>query len=526
MEDTVALWTPHIQPPSDWLIPAILYQDRIATFGPNSSVDNRDVRELNRVSAVLGDFYESVSLPEAFAGQDDLIQVISGNMGRWRSHAKRLGGQAAKWAEQGGGFLAARDSALRTAADIESRLVGLDENIQRINDELNSLVQTRKENLRLAKEDRSVRLATVVERKRQVTRAVRHFQGSEAELESLITEVQALNEQIDNIPLAGDSMTDAPEISRMEHDLDSMKLSRKDLRRAASLLPAYARRHGGKDAPFDFSAERPHKWPNRDGTTWGLPPNMATIAMGKFNSDLVTYLATDGGMWVASPPDQLWVRTLVGPRFVVDEIMEIVARFYASEHTDCVLMSGEQHFSPAVGLPNSVEEAYVSVLWRLPVPKTRDIVAARDFRLNHQEELDALKKHLRQPLRPAMSADELKGAVREMEAECAEALSEIEKALALNPKLELRHLGYSVLSELKDLAPDVAVGTAATLASVPIFGVVGTAGSIAGELATGLVTGISVHVVGNGFDRIRRRRSKGRNQDAYQYVYKVEARFS
>lgn len=32
MRDIVALWAPDIEPPADWLVPAILYQDKIRTF--------------------------------------------------------------------------------------------------------------------------------------------------------------------------------------------------------------------------------------------------------------------------------------------------------------------------------------------------------------------------------------------------------------------------------------------------------------------------------------------------------------
>lgn len=52
MRETVALWAPDIEPPDDWLVPAILYQDKIATFAPEPYLDDRDGRASRRIAKV------------------------------------------------------------------------------------------------------------------------------------------------------------------------------------------------------------------------------------------------------------------------------------------------------------------------------------------------------------------------------------------------------------------------------------------------------------------------------------------
>src|ERR1700683_3490892 len=92
--NSVALWSPDITPPDDWLIPALLYQERIATFAPLPYLRDVDGREARRLQDLLGDLYEPVHFvtgdgPDHQSGRmfTDLVRAY---LPLWLSHVQRI----------------------------------------------------------------------------------------------------------------------------------------------------------------------------------------------------------------------------------------------------------------------------------------------------------------------------------------------------------------------------------------------------------------------------------------------------
>lgn len=108
MTETVALWAPDIEPPDDWLVPAILYQDKIATFAPEPYLDDRDGRASRRIERLLGDLYEPVSLPAAFAQGSHVERELQARVPHWIATALRLDPRRhnyiGRWADRAQGF--------------------------------------------------------------------------------------------------------------------------------------------------------------------------------------------------------------------------------------------------------------------------------------------------------------------------------------------------------------------------------------------------------------------------------------
>jgi hypothetical protein len=92
MGTVVALWAPEITPPDEWLIPAILYQDRIATFAPHPYLRDTDGQEARRLERLLGELYE----PLHFDTVEDpsLCGVLQGRIPLWLKYAQSRLGQA------------------------------------------------------------------------------------------------------------------------------------------------------------------------------------------------------------------------------------------------------------------------------------------------------------------------------------------------------------------------------------------------------------------------------------------------
>lgn len=59
-EAHVALWAPDIRPPDDWLVPAVLYQERIATIAPFGSDRNVDSQTVDDLREQLGELWQAV----------------------------------------------------------------------------------------------------------------------------------------------------------------------------------------------------------------------------------------------------------------------------------------------------------------------------------------------------------------------------------------------------------------------------------------------------------------------------------
>lgn len=122
---------------------------------------------------------------------------------------------------------------------------------------------------------------------------------------------------------------------------------------------------------------------------------------------LFEFLATEGRLWVATRPDRAYAGTLVGPRFVIDDVMMILARYVSEERDDCVLMTRSDYAETAFRSSEPMKSA-ATVFWHLPTPRTNDLEAVRMFRERHEAELEAPRQHLRTPIESAETPQEHK----------------------------------------------------------------------------------------------------------------------
>ena len=64
MPGNVALWERDIRPPLAWLVPSVLYQEKISTLAPLTDGPDRDGRETFELKQQLGELYVPLSLSQ------------------------------------------------------------------------------------------------------------------------------------------------------------------------------------------------------------------------------------------------------------------------------------------------------------------------------------------------------------------------------------------------------------------------------------------------------------------------------
>lgn len=119
----------------------------------------------------------------------------------------------------------------------------------------------------------------------------------------------------------------------------------------------------------------------KDDSYESLPPVLDTIAAGKLTNSIFEFLATRGGMWISLRRDHLYEATLVGPRWVVRDVLNIAAEWYCARTEGWVSMSSS---SRNLGSPNTDEISAPELLafgitWLLPVPPRGDSESSRGF---------------------------------------------------------------------------------------------------------------------------------------------------
>jgi hypothetical protein len=92
MPANVALWEPDIRPPLAWLVPSVLYQEKISTLAPIADRLDRDGREAYDLEQVLGELYMPLSLSKVLYPPDDLealLDLLRIRLPVWRRWIKR-----------------------------------------------------------------------------------------------------------------------------------------------------------------------------------------------------------------------------------------------------------------------------------------------------------------------------------------------------------------------------------------------------------------------------------------------------
>src|SRR5947207_13625802 len=84
-EAVIALWEPDISPPADWLVPAVLYQERISTIAPLGDLSDRDSMQARELRAELGDLYQPLSMLDFFPDGGEILRLLESRLPLWVS---------------------------------------------------------------------------------------------------------------------------------------------------------------------------------------------------------------------------------------------------------------------------------------------------------------------------------------------------------------------------------------------------------------------------------------------------------
>lgn len=539
----MALWAPDIEPPADWLVPAILYQDKIATFAPEPYLDERDGQVARRMKQTLRDLYEPVSLPATFQGNESALEELRSRLPGWIEMARRLDpyetsyvsrwrGRALKFnavSSIKAGRIREIDDALRTlegpVRGLESRLSELHARLYSAEHELEGLKAAAKPDNQAAKIARRAAVTPLLERMRPMLDRRRSLDPRSEEFARVSRQIDSLRIEIREAQRAHSNPRNAAveemgakvgdlraQITSLRKQLVPLKLEISPLTRERELLRQWIA------APYVENDRWPLDRGFRASDLWGLPHELDTIASGKVYGRLFEFLATEGRLWVATRPDRSYAGTLVGPRFVIEDVMMILARHVSEMRNDCVLMTRNDcapTFWRSVGPVNSV----ATVFWLLPAPRTSDLEAVRMFRKRHEAELEHLRAHLRAPIEAAETTQELEDAVRDIEAACKEASREISRALDLDRRVGLRHVRGSIVSEIGATLGDLA--TAAALGTIPVLSSAFSAGGASTGIPSGLLVA-GVTLTGRTALDVYRAHSE-RKRIAYPFLYSYEA---
>ena len=509
MRDIVALWAPDIEPPADWLVPAILYQDKVAIFAPEPYLDERDGRVSRRMKNILGDLYEPVSLPATFHGNEVALQEFRNRLPTWIERAARIDPQRktyiSRWADRALQFEVVRGSKARRLMEtdetfralegsvrkLKDRLTQLDASLRSAEKELEALKAAARVSNEASRNARRIATQPLVERIRPLMDHRATVDPNSEEHEQISRELELLRINIRRARRAHSNPRNAAleATGKKVGDLraqvaDARKKLFEPERQLSKLRQERVRDKKWIDTPYgdnDRSALDPGF---RAEQLWGLPRELDTIAVGKVYGPLFEFLATEGRLWVATRPDRSYAGTLVGPKFVVEDVMMIMARHVSEERSDCVLMTRgncAESLRRNAGIPSSV----ATISWLLPTPRTNDLQAVRSFRERHEAELQDLRTYLRASVTSAETPKELEDAVREIEASCQQASCEIARALALDRRIGLTHVRESVVSEVGSTLRDVT--TAAALGSIPVLSSVFNTGDAISGIPSGLV---------------------------------------
>lgn len=511
----MALWAPDIEPPAEWLVPAILYQDKIATFAPEPHLDESDGQVARRMERILGDLYEPVSLPATFHGSEFVLDEIRSRLDGWMAMAGRMDPSRSsfisRWRDRVLKLSSVRGSKVHQLHEIDaklgpmkesfsslrSRLAGLEEGLSAAVVEMEALKAAARPGNELAKAARRAAVSPIVERMRPLLdrrmlldRRSDEFSQVSRQIDALRIEIRDAQREHSNprnpaLEGKGREVADLrAQVIRLKLEFSPLASEVGELsRRRASVLEWLDAPYGRNDSSGldpGFSA----------GDLWALPSELDTIAVGKVYGDLFKFLATDARLWVATRPDRSYAGTLVGPRFVVEDVMMILARHLSERRDYCSLMTRNDRVE-ALRRNMSWTDGVVTVAWFLPSPLTTDLAAVREFRERHEDELRVLRSHLRVPLYGAETPQELESAIRDIEKSCGDASREISRALELDRRVGLKHVRGSISSELRSSASDIL--SAAALGSIPVLSSAFSAGEALSELPLGLtVAGVTL----------------------------------
>lgn len=543
----MALWEPDITPSDDWLISGILYQERISTFAPWPDVDDRDGQEANRLRALLGELYQPLSLGQALhpADHDVLLHELRARLSTWQVWAQRSSGRTAdrhvqRWLERSNGWrqrrhrLEAESTRLRDEERQARRVVAVRTAAL---DDASELVESASRAVEIVRE----RLGPTLDRERDARRAARATLlderqqliangggwGANPETDVAVRRIDAALKDVTTLPLSPAHVKLAE--ARGRHaDAEARRLAAKSaLARAksqlADVIARRARNLNVHRAPWESDVNL-DPWLAPQHLRARIPLRLDTIAAGKVHGDIFRFLATEGGMWVSQDPRTRYTGTLVGPDRIIRDVLRIVALWHCNQNDGWVPMSGDANPVFRDYEPLSEDELVsIGVRALLPVPvdaRIEDVVA---FRLQHEDELAAVRLAIAGELPPLASIDQVTDFVNLMRVRLAEPLAEVDRALELDASLRRGHIVQTALHRAGRGTRAAIAGLAAAGIAIPVLGntasLDGIAASVGGGIA--ITAGImGAQLLWAGVDHWRQPR-----HGPYQYLYDIGREF-
>lgn len=491
---TTALWTPDIAPPHEWLLPAVLYQERIATFAPWPGLGGRDGQAYERLRDILGDdLYEPVRLGAALDADPDLVRVVRGNLALWRTQLARahMPAMTAEWVVRSERGPERRDRMRR-------RVLKLDRAVDRASAAVRSAKEDVETRRRLLDEERN-RLSVLREQNRPQHDADR--QQRRTHLEPLTTQLDEVTAELQRLPrtdprradldarreqLIGALKTAAAAQPKPRATNESIVIEAQEqivVKCEAALADARSRLKDHKtelerlrrqlsaaedrlDEPWICDRRDPRfRWLRADDAAADIPPDLDTLAAGKVRGALFEMLVEEGGFWVHRNSDS-GMRSLIGPRPIVALLLETLGQWHALTREGWVAMSAATPAAPAGQQPDRDDLLCKAIQVVLPVPEM-PLPAAVEFRRKHEEELRILRSALRLQV-PEQAAHE--DFLRHLEQTMSEPLEEIRLAVGGRRTPTAKHVRTTIVHGAARLGRETAVGVAAGAVAEPVFG--------------------------------------------------------
>lgn len=556
----IALWAPDITPPDEWLIPALLYQERIATFAPLPYLRDADGEEARRLENLVGDLYEPVHFATGRGtdpGTDHMFcDIVRTSLPLWLSYAEgildrepdlwlrswvsRVNGWPDRFGRLHDLYHEATEElrqARHALAETEAHHQRLQAEMTQRNTELTSQMDELKEQLRAERRTRQERLAPLKAERESLLRDRRNANpNADAKLRAVNAELKAVSESLRSTSRAsqryGRLRSEQSLLAALlQTSATSVAAAKRTLTQAANRLD---RQRGYLDRPWSGERRLVSWLDSRRIDT--RPPGLDTIAFGKVYGPVFEFLANDCGMWVAEDPDRRYAGTLVGPRQVVREIIEILAECHAATRPGWVLMSKLRAQAP---LCASGDDEIVSLILPYvlpaPCPRPTDNSSERDsylaavtrFRRNHEDELQILRDAMARELPAQLAARSLAEATQAIRESMAGPLAEISRALSLDRQLGLKPVGVKVIQHLGHGAIGLALSTAAAAIATPLVGDTIGLQSTAAAVIGGSIIGFTTMTTSSVADLYRRRTLTRRiERSPYRYLYDVGINFS
>ena len=564
-EFNVALWEPDITPPFDWLLPSILYQEKISTIAPLYDVSDRYGREARQLSETLGKLYEPLSLSNILyppPNHEALISLLQGRLPFWIRRMEQLLdrtgdhfirswlGRVIGWHDRRAGLnaavreTAAAESAVREQVKLEEeRLRSLNAEVATLQHEVENMRSAVQEELIREKAKRRAPYEETLERRSALITPEGRW-GRDPDTDTAIRRIDA----------------DLKRIQRnLQHAPRSKELQSYDRARArlATAVATQGNAHGrlritnGQLTEARRRSERAREAeavPWREDSRlqpWLEPENLAeevpafldAIWPGKVYGELFEFLASEAGMWVSqrkrTPYDEITKRVpeaeaLVGPRWVIEEVLSIVAEWYCASHDGWVSMSAATRPYDHVGQELRTPEELVTlgIRWLLPTPVNATLADALNFRLKHEEELRVVRDALSDALPDLTNLEELGDAIRVIRTRIAEPLSAIERAMKLERSVTLRKTEQTVLYRAGSGLRNLAAAIAAAGVAAPVLGNTLSSTGLIATLGGGAVLTVTGLTAQHVYSRVALDRARRDLQNSpYRYLYEVGRRF-